>query len=92
MITWKHSKGQCGLRNRLGLVLNLLERKRNRVMEDDEFGGIFFLSSKDVCFVMAGSERGALQGGSKLLDSPEKHIYRARFLSHRRSIYKTQSV
>lgn len=65
------------MRNRLGLVLNLPERKENRVMEDDELGGIFFFLSSDICFViMAGSERGALQGGSKLLDSSKKHIHR----------------
>jgi hypothetical protein len=46
-------------------------------MEDDELGGTFFFVTSDICFVvMAGSERGALQGGSKLLDSPKKHIHR----------------
>jgi hypothetical protein len=54
-ITWKRSKGQCGLRNKLGLILNLRERKENRVIKDDEFGGILFC-----LFCYDGRQRGGL--------------------------------
>jgi hypothetical protein len=92
-ITWKRSKGQCGLRNRLGLILNLPTKKRNQSHRGHEIDGIIFLSSRDVCFVTACSERGALQGGSKLLDSPKETSAELNFCPlHQRSIYKTQSA